>query len=124
MEGEPKRYELGRGVSVHVAHGHDVEDRGSIFRASIAFPISTQFAATAAVRLLVSDAHHVGADHNMSAYRFATAQAATRSNRSGDVSPGPPAKRKRARPRAVPVTREGGLTSKDLAQARDAQAGL
>eukprot|EP00936_MAST-01D_sp_MAST-1D-sp1_P002367 g2367.t1 len=112
MEAEPKRFEIGRGVSVYVAHGHDVEDRGSIFRASIAFPIPSQFAATAAVRLLVSDPHHVGADHNMSAYRFVPAPAMTTGNGSNGVpsrpspSVSPPEKRqRRAAARAPPITR-------------------
>ena len=62
--------ELGRGLTVHVAHGEPIVDRGSVFLASLAFPIDSQFGASAALVRLGADARHVGSDHRMTAYRF------------------------------------------------------
>ena len=63
--------DLGRGVAVHVAHGAPIVDRGSTFLASLAFPVVDQGAASAALQRLCASAQHAGADHHVTAFRYA-----------------------------------------------------
>ena len=62
---------LGPLGTINVVRGEPATERGSIFTAQIAYPISTAAQATAALALMRQEAHCGVADHNMTAYRLA-----------------------------------------------------
>jgi hypothetical protein len=90
---------------VKFRHSESLADRGSVFVASIAYPVKSARDAERAIRSMSAHAAHVGADHHMSAYRLLqfnpVCTASKRKLGGGGESLNPPKQPKRAKSSAA-----------------------
>ena len=69
-----QRRSLGRHGDCTIARGAEIHDRGSIFTAQCAWPVTSAAAAAAAIATMRQDGVCASADHNMTAYRVVDAK--------------------------------------------------
>lgn len=69
-----QRRSLGRHGDCTIARGAEIHDRGSIFTAQCAWPVTSAAAAAAAIATMRQDGVCASADHNMTAYRVVDAR--------------------------------------------------
>eukprot|EP00320_Phaeocystis_rex_P014289 CAMPEP_0119091394 /NCGR_PEP_ID=MMETSP1178-20130426/156130_1 /TAXON_ID=33656 /ORGANISM="unid sp, Strain CCMP2000" /LENGTH=196 /DNA_ID=CAMNT_0007074899 /DNA_START=26 /DNA_END=613 /DNA_ORIENTATION=+ len=74
MVADKQRRSLGRHGDCTIARGGEIRDRGSIFTAQCAWPVSSAEAASAAIATMRSNAVCASADHNITAYRIVDAK--------------------------------------------------